>query len=170
MYATANSIDDFLHDSQRPASVVISGRQFYNALKNGVNSFVATSFLFLSVPLAWGFVYYFRVRLQKRIPNKINLTTENYAQVRVSYDKLCQLLDGLENVQKVNLSTTPFWLRGFFREIQRLATVLCEAINSVKSDLDAMNDNFPKSKLNVFEPVSDEELWNNRPKVYKYRL
>lgn len=170
MYTTALNIDDFLHDTQRPAAVVISGRKFYDAIRDGVSGFLATFLLAFAMPFAWLFIYIFRYRLQKRIPNGIKLTSENYAQVRSAYDTLLTITDDLQKIQTADIKNIPFWLRGFFREIQRFCAVICQVNDSIKTALDDMNNDYPTSTQNVFQPISDDVLWQNRPKVYQYRL
>jgi hypothetical protein len=171
MYTTSLNIglNDFVRDSQR-INVVISGREFYVSLRDGISDILATFLLVLALPSAWIFVYYFRNRLEKRIPKGIRLSVDNYAEVRKAYDTLYNIVDDLKKFQNADIQLVRFWLRGFIKEIQRLAAVLCQAMDSMKSALDKVNHDFPKSNKEVFQPISDDVLWANRPKAYQYRL
>jgi hypothetical protein len=171
MYATTLNISlyDFVRDSQR-LNVVLSGRDFYVAFRDSISRVLATILLALVLPIVWIFVHFIRRRLEKRIPNGISITFDNYAEVRKAYDTLHTIAESLQKIHKANIQSVPFWLRGFMREVQQLATVLCKTSDSIATALNVNNNAFPKSTQNVFQPISDDVLWLNRPKTYQYRL
>lgn len=170
MYTTTLNIDNFLNDSQRPADMVMSGRKFYDAIRKGTNSFVAAIFLVLALPFAWAWVYKYRCRLQKHVLQGFKFKNDNYAQMRSAHDVLSTIVSSLQIIQAANIQAVPFWLRGFIREIQCFLGVICQANDGIKVALLKMDSDYSASKIDVFQPISDTLLWQNRPKVYQYRI
>jgi hypothetical protein len=199
MYATADSIylNDFVRDSQRSTQVVVSVKkihQFLRALKSNILElislifpfqllktpikfilnifafFILTAIVVIAVPCVWLFLRYFRYRLQKQSNIDIRFSLDNYADYRKSYDIINSFIGDLKDFNTLDLKDVPFGFRFLVKEIQKLSNIVCQFHKKLTDAFDDLDNSGSKSSLNIFTPISSQELWENRPKVYQYRF
>ena len=197
MYTANLNIDDFVRDSQRGTQVVISAKRFRAMLHTmkvelielvslifpfafikSIISFVITilaipiTFIVLcvAVPLLWLFFRYLRYRLQKKLITDIRLNSDNYADYRKAHDVMNSFISSLKDFKDIELKGIPFFLRFLLKEVQNISKVICQGHDNLQAAFDNLDADIAPSSLNVFTPISSQELWENRPKVYQYRL
>jgi thiosulfate reductase cytochrome b subunit len=169
MYATNNlNLNHFVRESQR-ADAIVAAHHFYIALRDKVHYWFAYILLGLSLPLVWLMLYIFRRRLQKRLPT-IQLTTDNYAELRQERDLLTQIHTELKEVGSIQIQQFPYLIRIVLKEVMIIHKTIGDVVMQLKTAFDALDQNRPKSVHNVFTPISGDTLWQSRPKNYAYRL
>jgi hypothetical protein len=169
MYATNNlDLNHFVRESQR-ADVIVVAHHLYIALRDKVHYWFAYIVLGLSLPVVWLMLYIFRRRLQKSLPT-IQLTTDNYAELRQECDELVQIHKELKQVRAIKVQQFPFLIRIVLKEIMMIDKTIGDVVMQLKTAFDALDQNRPKSVHKVFTPISGDTLWQSRPKNYAYRL
>ncbi len=176
MYANSinpSQLDIFIQDSSRSANVVVSGKRFYVALRDGINEFLFFLIVVLiatfALPFAWLFIYYHRKKLQKYLLQRIDLTTENYAEIRHAHQSLLKIKDEIAGIGDVNIQHVPWFLRGLMKEIGHFGNVIAQGSDVLQDAFDKLDASTSVTN-GVFEQIPSETLWENRPKSYEYYL
>jgi hypothetical protein len=169
MYATNNlNLNHFVRESQR-ADAIVAAHHFYIALRDKVHYWFAYTLLGLSLPLVWLMLYIFRRRLQKRLPT-IQLTTDNYAELRKECSELMQIHAELKEVGAIQIQQFPYLIRIVLKEVMIIHKTIGDVATQLKTAFDALDQDRPQSSHKVFTPISGDTLWQSRPQNYVYRL
>jgi hypothetical protein len=169
MYAATDfNLNHFVHESQR-ADVIMAGHRFYVALRDKINYWVAYLLLGISLPITCFLIYYLRRRLQKNLP-AVQLTTDNYSEMRQMYTQLAELHEALNQFAEANLRQQRFFIKIVLKEVLTIRDVIGKVVQQLKNSFDILDESRPKSRHNLFEPISGETLWKGRPQGYAYRL
>jgi hypothetical protein len=161
----------FIHDTSVATNFFNGSQRIYSALTSVFNKLAILTIGFPIIMFLWGVLYYLRNRIIKASNfSKITLNYNNYKDLRVQYDTLSGLLSELPNTDKLkqSLHNIPFVFRGIAKEVIFIKDAMIDRHNAIDGVLKSLNKiNTSKSK-GLLTPVSEDDLWQNRTKVYDY--
>ncbi len=162
---------EVLSNLRKVTPILEAGRSMYIAISNGVNSLIAlTLFTIVLIPLNIALIYFYFFKVCKKSKKTINISKDNYSAFRQEFEDLKSLITRIDNIQKINYKTLPFLLRPTIFIIGKILNVIKERKQNLASQLDLIENQFPKSDANIFIPVFGDDLWSKRTKAYSYRF
>lgn len=169
MYAPI-SLNDFAQDSQHSARVVIGLKNMFVGIKHFLGNFAAYTIAYIALVPVIILFKYLRYRIQKTIPKTIKIDEKNYSGIRDTFDKSTAIVKVLQPLYNINMRNIPWVIRIILRQIQKLVQTLEVANDRMLFALTKL-DNVPSNDSpKYFEQIKEQELWNQRPKNYQYRV
>lgn len=164
---------DFYAYAHNTVSIVDGLHSFYRGMKNIFVNAIILTILFVFVLFVMLFInplLLFLVRLLKSTKPVVNTDfedSENYRTLRLKYDKLSKDLEVLKKETNVAISKRSWLFRPYFKLTLECQKVLQSHHEELKMALEKLNS---RTEIENFEVLTEEELWNERPKSYKYMV
>ncbi len=164
----------YYQDARTTVRLVDGSTNVYLGLKDFFKNFFVFSFVVVigSVVLVFlnAILVFLINRLKKSKPLDLSDATPNdYRFLRQKHDDfglLLQTLNEIADVVEKNRKETRFFLKWSVNLIIEARAVL---VKRYENDAKSFESLAPKQEsYKGFERLTEEELWNNRPKAYKY--
>jgi hypothetical protein len=147
--------------------ILSSGSIFIKSLKNIFGGILALFLVILAFIPLHVILIYFLFKLKSTTSKKIQLNPENYKRIKIGYATLNEKTKDLQKFQSIKFPLAFILVKWI------LKAIILEILN-VKNQyslvIENVNNDYPKTPLNILIPIDDNELWNNRPNSYEYVL
>ena len=168
MHTKFQSIQTFSQTGSLTADLVWSMRNSYvsiRALFGQVGAFIVA---ILGAIILRSVLWFLIRKLKKEFRTDIEVTPDNYKELKTVYMSLSPKIALLARMKQVNFEKLPFLLRGVFNQILTILGMLEDFNTALEKQLIRLNN--CDTGDSHFEIVSESTLWSMRTPHYEYRL
>ena len=168
MHTNFQSIQTFSQTGSLTADLVLAMRNAYvsiRALFCKVGAFIAAV---LGAVVLRGVLWILIYKLKKEFRTDIEVTPDNYKELKGMYVALSTKTALLARLKQVNVKNMPFLLRGISHQILTISGLLEDFNIALEKQLVQL-DNCNTGDKN-FEIVKESTLWSMRTPHYEYRF
>lgn len=168
MYAPI-SLNDFSHDSQNSARLILGFRDTYVGIKELLGKFTASCMAYLfAIPIIL-ITRYLRYRIEHSVPKylEFDIKDENdYARFRKGLDESISMVAQLKPILSIDASDAPFIVSILVKQIQKVIVAMDNVIDRIAQALSVFEVNEKSEEFNQFliemAKNSFEDQNNNR--------
>jgi len=160
----------YINKSEDTVKSIETAKKWYDESLSAIGFFIKNPIAYtIRVPFTRLFLFFAYKSLKKSF-EEVNFaisTPPDYKKIRVSYDKLDKLVSRL-NTSKIKVQNVSFGFKGLANQMNDISQLIIAHHSALKKSINEINK--VTHTTSSFTHISEDTLWRNRTKVYKYML